>query len=126
MSDNAALDERPETDDDAPEAERPGIPPRLLLPRYNFSTMQEDLVPVDVSVASEALRFLFTSSAWHDDLDLLRRKVRKWKENIYDIGWESEARKLRAENPQRWTFAKIARQLGVTRTAVRALFTASK
>lgn len=124
MSDNATLDPVPDADEEPAESERPGIPPRIRLARFNYATMQDELVPVDAEVASEALRFLFTSSAWHDDIDLIRRKVRAWKERIYDVGWESEARKLRAENAQRWTFAKIARQLGVSRTQVRSLFVA--
>lgn len=108
--------------DESEETEAEATPARIRLPRFDYRTMQDELVPVDSDTAAEALRFLFTSSAWHDDLDLLRRKVRKWKESIYDTGWETEARRLRALSPQKWTYARIARKLGVSRTAVRALF----
>ena len=108
--------------DEPEDTETEAAPARIRLPRFNFQTMQEELVPVDNDTAAEVLRFVLTSSAWHDDVDLLRRKARKWKETIYDTGWETVARRLRAQSPQKWTYARIARKLGVTRTAVKALF----
>jgi len=97
-------------------------PHRICLPRLNYATMTDEDVPINVEVATEALRFLFCSKAWHDNPDLLHRKVRKWKETLYDGGWELKARAMRAENPARWTFARIAKQLAVPRPAVEALF----
>lgn len=99
-------------------------PFRILLPRLNYQSMTDELVPVSTRVATEALQFLFCSRAWHDDPELLHRKVRRWKGELFDGGWEQKARAMRAENPARWTFARIAKQLAVPRPQVEALFRA--
>lgn len=111
-----------ESADDESELDIEPEPHRICLPRLNYTTMTDEDVPINVEVATEALRFLFCSKAWHDNPDLLHRKVRQWKQTLYDGGWEQKARAMRAENPARWTFARIAKQLAVPRPAVEALF----
>jgi hypothetical protein len=94
----------------------------LTLPKHNWTTGAPEDMPVDLGVAREVLTFLFGAQHFLDDPDLLRRRIKLWRERIYLTGWEDRARELRTENAAAWTYSRIARELGVSKALVEALF----
>lgn len=58
----------------------------LTMQKDNFDTGVPDVLPVNLDVVEEVLRYLFNSKVWHDDIEALHRKVRGWKGRIYQVG----------------------------------------
>lgn len=56
------------------------------LPKFDFDTLQETETPISPKVIQEMLRYFLVTKAWHDDLEEIHRKVRLWKQRM----WEAE------------------------------------
>lgn len=56
----------------------------ITLARYNWSTQQRELVPVDVPILQEIVDVLFRSTKlWEESPELFERKLRHWQSRLF-------------------------------------------
>jgi len=54
----------------------------MNLQKFNWNTGAMDPFPVNEKAVERFVAFMLTSKAWHDDLELVHRRVRELKRDV--------------------------------------------
>jgi len=54
----------------------------IVLTSFNWSTGKEDPFPVNEKAVEKFVQFFLSSKAWHDDIELVHKKVRDLRRGV--------------------------------------------